>query len=566
MSAPPPPDSQALARITPAQVPADQAVPGSPPPPQAVPGGPQMSQEQMLQAMAAMMGGGGGPPKPPPSTLGSLKSGLGSVWRTLRWLLAAPEKPENAPQGLLAWPRRLVVGIGHWFLPPMNPVGPAPLQDYHAPEFGSRLYNLANSYPLPTWRPLARVAMTLTALFIGWAFFAHLDEVAIAEGEAVPEGKVKVIQHLEGGVVREVMVSDGSVVKEGDPLILLDLPVSSLNKDELQARLDGYVLQRARLEAELSGRPVTFPEEEAKRQPALVESERRSFEARKQALRATLAVLEDSARQKGLEVQEYQTKLRSLGTSLRLADQRLAMSTDLIKSGLASKMEHVQMQAQVEDLKGQMDSAAAAIPRAQAAQQEAQGRIAEEVARFQRTAQGEMSEAELNIARTKELFAQATDQQRRTLMTSPTDGIVKNLRANTIGGVVRPGDPIMEIVPMHDRLQIDAKLATMDRGYVQVGQRATVKISAYDYTTYGGLDGTVILVAPDTTVPQTPNAQPYYRVVVQTDHAYIGDPDSKRLISAGMQATVEIHTGTRSVMEFLVKPVIKLRHEAFRER
>jgi membrane fusion protein, adhesin transport system len=566
--APPPPSSpapQALAQITPAQVPAAQAIPGTPPPPPPLAGGqPQMSQEQMMQAMAAMMGGGA--PQPPPAAKGAVGAALGTFWRTLRWLLAAPEQPEGAPKGLAAWPRRILVGIREWFLPALNPVGPAPLQDYHAPEHGSRLHKLANSYPLPTWRPLARVVMTLTAIFILWAFFAHLDEVAIAEGEVVPEGKVKVIQHLEGGVVREVMVTDGSVVKEGDPLILLELPVSSLNKDELQARLDGYTLQRIRLQAELMGTPVSFPDEEAKRQPALVESERRSFEARKQALKATLSVLEDQARQKGLEVAEYQTKQRALTTSLRLAQERFAMSKELMKSGLASKMDHVQMEAQVEDLKGQLESVGASIPRAQAAQQEAMGRVEEEKARFRRTAQGEMSEAELNLARTKELLAQAADQQRRTLMTSPTDGIVKNLRANTIGGVVRPGDPIMEIVPMNDRLQVDAKLNPMDRGYVQVGQRATVKISAYDYTTYGGLDGNVIMVAPDTTVPQTPNAQPYYRVVVQTDRAYIGEASAKRLISAGMQASVEIHTGTRTVMEFLVKPVIKLRHEAFRER
>ncbi|KIM00687.1 Type I secretion system membrane fusion protein LapC [Paramagnetospirillum magnetotacticum MS-1] len=577
MTQPPPSPPQALGQITPVKVPADQAIAGTPPPgagagPQNGPSGeqPQMTQEQMMQAMAAMMGGGGGPPGgpkgPPPTAMQSIRSGLVTFWKTLCWLMAAPEKPEDAPTGLLAWPRRILIGTRDWFLPAMNPIGPAPLQDYHAPQFGSRLYALANSYPLPTWRPLARVVMSLTGIFIVWAFVSHLDEVAIAEGEVVPEGKVKVIQHLEGGVVREIMVTDGSEVKEGAPLILLDLPVSSLNKEELQARMDGYMLQRARLEAELNDKPVAFPEEEAKRQPALVESERRSFEARRQALNATLTVLRDQVRQKGLEVQEYETKSRSITTSLRLSQERLVMSTDLIKAGLASKMDHVQIQSQVEDLKGQLESVRASIPRAEAAQQEAKGRVAEEMARFQRTAQSEMSEAELNIARTRELFIQATDQQRRTLIASPIDGIVKNMRSNTIGGVVRPGDPIMEIVPLHERLQVDAKLNPMDRGYVQEGQRATVKISAYDYTTYGGLDGDVILVAPDTTVPQTPNAQPYYRVVVQTDRAYIGDEQAKRLISAGMQATVEIHTGTRSIMEFLIKPVIKLRHEAFRER
>ncbi|TAN60518.1 MAG: HlyD family type I secretion periplasmic adaptor subunit [Magnetospirillum sp.] len=533
---------------------------GQPPPaaPISGPDGapPQPSQDQIMQMLAAAMGGGqgpGGPPPPRPSPWSVLKS----VGGFILWLFAAPE---GSRRGSV---HRAVID---WFLPSVTPVDPIAAQDHHAAEHGHRLDRLANSYPLPTWRPIARVVMTLTALFLAWAMVAELDEVAIAEGEVVPEGKVKVIQHLEGGTVRELHVVDGSEVKEGTPLMLIELPVSSLNRDELQVRLDGYMLQRTRLQAELMGQNVTFPEAEALRQPALVESERRSFEARRQALKATLAVLQEQVRQKGLEVQEYETKQRSISTSLRLSEERFAMSKDLMKSGLASRMDHVQMESQVEDLKGQLETVRSSIPRAQAAQQEARSRMEEEQARFQRTAQGEMSEAELNIARTKELLTQAADQQRRTIITSPIDGIIKNMRSNTIGGVVKPGDPIMEIVPLHERLQIDAKLSPMDRGYVQVGQRATVKISAYDYTTYGGLDGDVILVAPDTTVPQTPNAQPFYRVVVQTDRAYIGDETAKRLISSGMQATVEIHTGTRSVMEFLVKPVLKLRHEAFRER
>jgi adhesin transport system membrane fusion protein len=162
------------------------------------------------------------------------------------------------------------------------------------------------------------------------------------------------------------------------------------------------------------------------------------------------------------------------------------------------------------------------------------------------------------------LLSQASDQQRRTAITSPIDGIVKNLHANTIGGVIKAGEPIMEIVPLHERLQIDAKLNPMDRGYVQLGQKAMVKLSAFDYTTYGGLEGDVILVAPDTTMG--PDNQPFYRVVVQTDRAYLGEETAKRIITPGMQATVDIHTGTRTVIEYLVKPVLKLRHEAFRER
>lgn len=469
----------------------------------------------------------------------------------LRWLGPDPSRPW--PQNARGWFQMIWRGL----IPGGNM---PPLGDNNG-----TLSSLANHYPLPTWRPLARLAMAVVALFIVWANVARLDEVAIAEGEVVPEGKVKVIQHLEGGVIRDIHVTEGQEVKEGAPLLQLDLSAVSMNREELQVRLDGLVLQAARLRAELSGATqISFPEAESARQPTLMRAEQRNFDARRQANRSNMTVLQDQARQKMLEVQELETRQRALGGSLRLARQRLAMSTDLMKSGLTAKMEHVQLESQVEDLEGQMESVRAGIPRAQAASAEAKSRIELEQANLARATQGELAEAELNIARTTELLSQASDQRQRTQITSPTDGIVKNLKANTIGGVIRPGDPIMEIVPLHERLLIEAKLSPMDRGYVQAGQAATVKLSAYDYVVYGGLEGVVSLVAPDTTIG--PDNQPFYRVLVTTEKAYLGDEADKRTITPGMVASVEIHTGDRSVMQYLLKPVLKLKHEAFRER
>lgn len=494
------------------------------------------------------------PPPPPVNQAKQLAGALGAV---LRWL-GPVEKVSPAQALRAAW---------SWLQPGGPLLRPAEQGRHHGE--GDKLLALSNAYPLPTSRGLARAVMVLMSLFILWALFARLDEVTTANGEVVPEGKVKVIQHLEGGVVREIYVNEGVEVKEGAPLMQLDLSASSINRDELQVRLDGLTLQRARLQAEVAGQnSVDFPLEEAKRQPTLLAAENRNFDSRRQAFRATMTVMNDQARQKALEVQELETRQRATASNLRLARERLAMSSELIKSGLTAKMDHVALQGQVEELEGQLESVRASIPRAQAAATEARSRIEEEQAKFTRTVQGELAEAELNIARTRELLSQATDQRRRTQITSPIDGIVKNLRANTIGGVVKPGDPIMEIVPLHERLQIDAKLSPADRGYVQVGQKAMVKLSAYDYTTYGGLEGNVILVAPDTTIGTGtgPDSQPYYRVVVQTEQAFLGDETTKHAITAGMQATVDIHTGTRTVMEYLVKPVLKLRHEAFRER
>ncbi|CAA7612017.1 Multidrug resistance efflux pump membrane-fusion protein [Magnetospirillum sp. LM-5] len=516
-------------------------------------------------------------PQPPPDMAGLALGQLGlpdpapaprptgpAAWANLvmarlRGLLVASDPAAPPPPLALALAR-----IGA-FLRWIGPQSAIPRKHEPANPQGGRLWTLGQSYPLPTWTTLSRFVMGATALSVVWAMFARLDEVSVAQGDVVPEGKVKVIQHLEGGVVREILVSDGAEVKEGTPLMQLELSASSMNREELQVRLDGLVLQRARLQAELAGKDIIdFPAAEAARQPTLVESEKRIFDSRRQALKATLSVMQDQVRGKHGEVQELDARQRAVLSNLRLVRERLAMSTELIKSGLTSRMDHVALQGQVEEQEGVLETLRASIPRAQAALAEAKGRIEEEQAKFIRQAQGELGEAELNLARTRELLSQASDQQRRTLLTSPIDGIVKNLRANTIGGVVRAGDPIMEIVPLHERLQIDVRLNPMDRGYVQVGQPAMVKLTAYDYTTYGGLEGKVIMVAPDTTVGQ--DNQAFYRVVVQTEKAYLGDEGSKRSITAGMQATVDIHTGTRTVMEYLIKPVLKLRHEAFRER
>ena len=432
------------------------------------------------------------------------------------------------------------------------------------------LEQLAGRALLPTWSAMARIVAVLVLAFIVWANVAQLDEVAIAQGEVVPEGKVKTIQHLEGGIVREIYVQDGSEVKEGQPLLQLELPVTAMNRDEIQVRLDGLELQRARLLSEVNGTELKVPQVQSERQPQLVSAETRSYQARRSTLQSSLDVIKDQIEQRRLEIQELDTKQRALSNSLRLARERLAMSADLLKSGLMARMEHVQLEGQVEDLEGQLSSVKASIPRAQAAETEARQRLDEERQKYLRQAQADLATAELDIARNTQLMSQASDQQLRTQIISPTDGVVKNMHANTLGGVIRAGDPIMEIVPMHEKLLIEARLSPADRGYVMQGQTATVKISAYDYTTYGGLEGKVVMVAPDTSVVQ--DQDPYYRVLVETDRSWLGEGDltdatvEKHSITAGMPATVEIHTGTRSVMHYLVKPVLKLRHEAFHER
>jgi adhesin transport system membrane fusion protein len=413
-------------------------------------------------------------------------------------------------------------------------------------------------------RILAWFVMAFIAILVGWSFFAQLEQVSVAQGEVKPQSKLKVIQHLEGGLIQRLFVQEGDIVKEGDPLLQLELAITNINKEEIQVRLDALVLQRARLQSEAFARPLQFPEAEAKRRPDLVRTERETFEARTREFSSVIGGVNEQLRQRELAVAEYQATRKAKHADLALSRERLAISEKLLKDSLTPRVEHLRQQSEVEKLDGELMTLEQSIPRAVAALGEAREKAREERAKFARRAQEELQQVEVNYARTVELLSEATDQRKRTLITSPIDGVVKNMRFVTLGGVVKPGDPIMEIVPTGDQLVIEAKLNPTDRGYVEVGQAAKVKITTYDFVRYGTLEGKVTLISADSN--SDPKGELYFRVIVETDKSYLGDDPKTLQITPGMQATVDIHTGQRSVAFYLMKPVLKLKNEAFRER
>lgn len=428
----------------------------------------------------------------------------------------------------------------------------------------SQLDDLYKRYPLPAWRPIAWTTMLLLAAFVGWSFIAELEEVASTSGEVVPQGKVKLIQHLEGGIVDQILVAEGDAVEEGAPLVRLDLPTTAINREELQVQLDALLLTRARLKTESAGDDLVFPAAESERHPDIVATEKATFDAHRRQLDSRVAALKSRQEQRRLDLAELEAKQRALQNNLRLAREEFAISTRLRERELTPKIEHLQLQRQVEAMEGELKVLVPTIPRARAAIDEAGQRVTEELEQARSRALQDLSRAELDIARLRELLAEATDQRLRTTIRSPIRGVVKNLRYNTIGGVVRPGETIMEIVPADDRLVIAAQLSPADRGYVQVGHTALIKISAYDFFQYGGLEGRVTHIAADTN--RAPDGTSYFDVVIETDQSYLDSGGEPLLIQAGMQATVDIKTGTRSVLRYLLKPVLKLKHEAFRER
>ena len=442
----------------------------------------------------------------------------------------------------------------------------------------SKLDDLIKSSPIPSGRPLAYLVVIVLSAAIAWSMLTELEEIASAQGTVVPQGDIKIIQHLEGGIVQSISVRQGDRVSAGDPLLQLSLGTQNLNREDIQTRLDALRLSRARYEAQATGGELDFPADVARRRPTIVASERRSFDARRTELASTQSGLRNAARQRELEVDEFITRHTALlreaenvEKNLLAVREKFQISADLLKNGLTTRNEHLKLEQEILDLekeigvlKGDLDVVEVAIPRTRSALEEAQERIREVQLTFQREANEELTKIDTEIARAGESLSQASEQVARTVINSPIDGVVKNLLINTIGGVVSPGQPIMEIVPSDRNLVIEAKLRPVDIGFIKEGLPAVVKFATYDFVRYGGLDGVVTQVAPDSTVEDNGNA--FFRVIIATDKTYLGEEEGSLQIFPGMDATVDIKTGTKSVAEYLVRPVLKLRYEAFRER
>jgi len=426
------------------------------------------------------------------------------------------------------------------------------------------LGELVESHPLPTWRRFAWVIMVLLSAGLGWAFFTELDEVTVAEGVVVPKGDLKVVQHLEGGRISEISVREGSRVEADQILLQLDRQSAGLNSEELQAQLDTQLTLRARLVAEAENKEPVWPAAVRSRSPIVVQRQQDIYRTKSTELRRTDSALRQTVVQKEAAVRELEVKRKSTRTNLERARERLKDSAELLKQQLVPRSEHLLLEAEVEDLESEISTMGEAIRRTGAEVEEAKLRRQETLDRFQREAREQLGEIEQAVVGLEEQLKSTTERGSRLEVRSPIAGIVKNMRYTTVGGVVKAGEPIMEIIPVGEKLIVDAKLNPTDRGFVIEGQPARVKVSTYDFVRYGALDAVVTLVAADSTEDEEKG--PFFQVLVEPNKNHFGEVEGQFPITAGMQATVDIHTGKRTVIDFLIRPVLKLKSEAFRER
>ncbi|VVM59365.1 Type I secretion system membrane fusion protein PrsE [Pseudomonas fluorescens] len=391
-----------------------------------------------------------------------------------------------------------------------------------------------------------------------------LDEVTVGEGKAIPSGKVQVVQNLEGGIVTEIFVREGQMVAKGATLLRLDDTRFLSNKGE--SEVDRYALtaQVERLSAEAEGRPFTVPEEIRSKAPQVAEDELALYQSRQRRLTSEKQTLNEQLRQKTQELAEFRSKVDQYRSALGLLQQELNMSSPLVGTGAISPVEILRLKQRTVEARGQLNATSLAIPRADAAVAEIKSKIQEADATFRSEAAKELNDKRTDLSKISATSIAIDDRVKRTTVVSPVRGIIKQLKVNTIGGVVQPGSDLVEIVPIEDNLLIEAKVRPQDVAFLHPGQTAMVKFSAYDYTIYGGLKAKLELIGADTVTDDKGNA--FYLIQVRTDKNHLGGDNKPLLIIPGMVATVDIITGQKSVLDYLLKPVLKARTEAMRER
>lgn len=425
------------------------------------------------------------------------------------------------------------------------------------------LDNVVAGYGSPLWRNREKVLTVLFIIVVLWMAFAQVDRVVTAQGKVVPFNKVKIVQHLEGGIIEKVLVRENDLVVAGQPLIELDLATSGVNGEELATRYAALDIARKRLVAESTGTEVALSNNVPTNLRATALAEENTYATRMNELQQTLSAIDEQKEQASRRVNELKARQNSLEQNLSLAAQQLAISTKLVADKLVSELEHFERLKSVETLKGDIAETKEAINGALSLVLESDARKRQEHARFKRSASDELGDVERRMASLQDEINRANDQKSRAIVRAPIDGIVKNLKYQAIGNVVKPGEPIMEVVPVKDRLVIEIKLLPMDRGYVIEEQSSLVKISAFDYYRYGGLDGRVIAIAADTDVDK--DESQFYRVIIETEKNYVGDVPGAMKIKPGMTAEVSIKIDSQSVLWALLRPILKIKHEALRE-
>jgi len=445
--------------------------------------------------------------------------------------------------------------------------------------------------------PIAFHMILWTAIFFlfvagVWANYAVLDVVTVGEGKVIPSTNIQVVQNLEGGIVKAILVKVGNVVEQGQTLVVIEDTRFSSSLKEIEVQMVSLEAKIARLEAEAKGQPLAFDdnfEEKYKRYDFMklgstqgAQDEHKEtlqklynqyqaleiqlYGSRKNGLEVQSNILKNELEQRDQELKALQGHKEQLERSVDLVKRELQLTKPLVKEGAVSEVELLRLERSVNDLQGELDSTITNIPKVESAVAGAKRKIEEIDINFKTGAYSDLNSAKADYAKLTETSRAALDRVERTIVRSPVKGTVNQVKITTIGGIIQPGQDLIEIVPLGDTLLIEANIRPSDIGFLRPGLPALVKISAYDFSIYGGLKAEVENISADTI--QNERGESFYQIKVRTTEKtnLVGKHGEILEIIPGMSATVDILTGQKTVLEYLLKPIMKAKNTAMRER
>ena len=418
--------------------------------------------------------------------------------------------------------------------------------------------------PRSAWLIILAILFTFI-IAISWASWATLDEVTTADGKVISSTQLQVVQTLEGGLVREIFVREGDKVKKGQPLMQIDDTRFSSKLGELRQQRWALLAEISRLNAEANGHSeIAVDKTLEKNAPQTIAAEQASFRARVIRREQEEAILQQQIFQKRQELIELTARTQKLESSLKPMKKELELTRKLNKRGVVPEIDMLRLERQFAELSGEAKVVRSSLPRAKSGIDEARNRLANASAIFKAGSRERLAKANAELAITKEAIKAAQDRVQRAVLKSPAAGVVNKVSITTIGAVVQPGLDVFTIVPEGDKLLIEARVRPKDIAFITPNQPASVKLTSYDYLLFGSVSGTVIRIGADTITDG--QSQTFYRVIVQTDQNYVTRNSKRYPLIPGMIASVDILTGEKTVLDYLLKPINRVRNEALRER
>jgi membrane fusion protein, adhesin transport system len=412
---------------------------------------------------------------------------------------------------------------------------------------------------------LLALCVTTCLTFFIWASVFTLDIVSLANGEVIPSSQIKSVQHLEGGIIRKISILEGEQVKRGQELIVLEPTQSGADVGEIRVRLLSLRAEIIRLEAEVNGADSpNFEPDLMVDYPRMVKQTLARFISRKKSLQSRIDSQSEIIAQRRQEIIEISARIKNLNQNLALMKEQIFISEELLKEDLTNRYNHLDLLKEASGIQGRIEEETSALHRAKSSLKEAEANMDGIITAFREESGMQLEEARLSFNELSQREQKFNDNLARTILRSPVDGVIKTLYITTVGGVLRAGQTVVDVVPIDDRLIIEAKLQTQDIGYVKTGQSALIKLTSTDALRFGGMNGTVTNVSPDTLI--TEQGTPYYKVRIETVNDRFQRGDLQYRLFPGMQVIASIRTGDRTVMEYLTDPFLNTVSGAMGER